>query len=91
MKHYFFCSLFFLLIFSELCYGLKTPKIIFDKKVCDFGIVKYKANSIIKIKFYYKKLRKTVPYGNPGLAKAHLLYQLIKNNGIVGVQPDTSM
>ena len=54
MKHYFFCSLFFLLIFSELCYGLKTPKIIFDKKVCDFGIVKYKANSIIKIKFYYK-------------------------------------
>lgn len=35
-------------------FGQKTPVITFENKICDFGTVKYKPKSVIKIKFYYE-------------------------------------
>jgi hypothetical protein len=53
MKHYLLWLSLILFIFPILCFGQKNPTIVFDKDVCDFGTVKYKPNSVIKIKFFY--------------------------------------
>jgi hypothetical protein len=34
--------------------GQKKPVITFENQVCNFGKVKYKPNTVIKVKFYYK-------------------------------------
>jgi hypothetical protein len=55
MKHYIFRILFILLATPMLCFGQKkSPIITFENKVCNFGAIKYKPNSVLKIKFYYK-------------------------------------
>jgi len=43
-----------LLLFPILCFGQEKPFISFDKKSIDFGTIKYKPNSVIRIKFYFK-------------------------------------
>jgi hypothetical protein len=54
MKHYFAYILFCLLTITLSSFGNGKPIITFEKKVCYFGKIKYKPNSILKIKFYYK-------------------------------------
>lgn len=54
MKHYFIYILFCLLIIPLSSFSHRKPVITFDNKVCNFGKIKYKPNSVIKIKFYYK-------------------------------------
>jgi len=53
MKHYFFSILLCLLTIPLFSFGQKAPIITFENKACDFGTVKYRPKSVIKIKFYY--------------------------------------
>jgi hypothetical protein len=54
MKHYFVYILFCLLIIPLSSFGNRKPIITFEKKVCNFGRIKFKPNSVIIFKFYFK-------------------------------------
>lgn len=53
MKHHFFYLLLYLLTIPLFSFGQKSPVITFESKVCNFGTIKYKPMSRVKIKFFF--------------------------------------